>query len=284
MKKEFADSIKEVLDANGVGNEKVGFDFYDAAMLEPLQNANINFVDGRAAMFDARYLKTQDELQLLRIASQIADAGFYRMEEVIRPGMREVEVWGETVGTMIALGADRVRGICTSGGRTNPYYRPPAGTDRILSPGDLLISDIVASYMGYNTCVVRTFLVGDKPTSEQKALYRKCYESLYSAINTCKAGAWTDEIAETFPKRGPEDLSMNVGHGLGLDIHELPHIAPMEYAKDFAVELKPNVYLAIETYAGELGGSQGVRLEEDFVVTEEGYEVFSRYPFDERML
>jgi Xaa-Pro aminopeptidase len=279
---EWADGIKNVLKKNGVANEKVGFDSFDVSAIEPLENANINYVDGKAAMYDARIVKTQDELQLLSIASSIAEAAFHKMQEVIRPGIRECEVWAEANKTMISLGAETIQGICTSGGRTYPYYRLE-GTDKILRPGDLLISDIVLSYMGYHTCVVRTFLVGDKPTSEQKELYREAYDALFKTINTCKAGVTTDKVAKSLPKGTWDNFSLNISHGLGLHVHEAPFTAEV-YSESSPVELKSNMYLAVETYIGEPSINQGVRLEDNFVVTETGVELFSRYPFDERFL
>ena len=278
----WADGLKKALEKSGVANEKIGFDAFDVSAIEPLENVNINYVDGKAAMYDARCIKTRDELQLLSIASSIAEAGLYRMEEVIRPGIRDCEVWGEATKTMLSLGAELVTGICTSGERTNPYYRIE-GTDKIIRPGDLLITDIVTSYMGYYTCVVRTFLVGDKPTSEQKKLYRAAYEGLYRTVNTCKPGVMTDKVAEALPKGTWENYSLNIAHGLGLHYHEAPFIAEV-YSKSCPVELKSDMYLAVETYEGNPDVSQGVRLEENFVLTEDGYEIFSKYPFDDRML
>jgi Xaa-Pro aminopeptidase len=282
LKEMWVDGIKEVLKKNGVANERVGFDQFDLEMIEPLEKANIKYVNGEATMLDARSVKTQDELQLLSIASTIAEAGFHKIAEVIKPGIRECEVWGELARTVHALGAERLEGICTSGGRTNPYYRLE-GTDKILRPGDFLIVDIVLSYLGYHTCVVRTFLVGDKPTKEQKDLYRACYDALYRTINTCKAGVMTDKVAEALPKGNWSNFSLNIAHGLGIYTHEAPFILE-SYSKGCPLELKPNMYIAIETYEGEPGGSCGVRLEENLVVTEKGYEIFSKYPFDERML
>ena len=279
---EWASGIKKVLKDNGASNGKIGFDLLNIPMIEPLENANIKYVDGTMAMLEARMIKTQDELQLLRIASRIADAGFYTMEQMIRPGVRESEIWAEMTKIMMVLGAESVTGIFTSGGRTNPYYRLE-GSDRILGPGDLVISDICAVYMGYYTCVVRTFVVGNKPTSEQKALYRECYDYLCKAVEACKAGVGTDKVAEVLPGGSFEDYSLQIAHGVGLSLHEIPRIIRV-WSKDNPIELKPNMYLAMETYAGKPGGNQGVRLEENYVITENGYEMFSRYPFDEKML
>ena len=282
MLKMFVGDIKKALEANGVSREKVGFDFLSHAVVGALEDAKINYVEGVTCMDDARYVKTKDELQCLAIAASIVDACFYTMEQMLKPGVREWEVWAEMNKTAIRLGAESIIGSFASGGRTNPYCRFTI-SDRILAPGDLVIADVVLPYMGYFADFVRTMLVGDKPTSEQKALYRECYDSLSKAMNACKAGVGTDKVAEALPYGTFEDFSLNIAHGVGLNIHERPFTTHM-FSKDYPIELKPNCYMAIETYAAKPGGADGVRLEEDFVVTETGYKTFSRYPFDERML
>jgi Xaa-Pro aminopeptidase len=279
----WADGIKKILQEYGVADKKIGFDFIlDFSMIKALEHANINYVEGQSAMMDARSVKTADELQLLSIASQIAEAGFYAIEKNMRPGIRECELWGEAAKAMFSLGADSFEGICTSGGRTNPYYRI-CGTDKILRPNDLLVTDIVVSYMGYHTCVVRTMLNGTKATKEQQRFYRECYDSLYKSMNAVKAGVTTDVVAEALPKGDWNNYSLNIGHGLGMAVHETPSIVEM-YSKTCPTEIKENMYIALETYAGDPESEQGVRLEENLVVTKTGYEVFSRYPFDEKLL
>lgn len=279
----WADGIKKVLLEYGVADKKIGFDFIlDLSMVRALEHAGIHAVDGMPAMMDARSVKTADELQLLSIASQIAEAGLYAIESNMRPGIRECELWGEAAKTMISLGADSLEGICTTGGRTNPYYRLE-GTDKILRPNDLLITDIVVSYMGYHTCVVRTFFNGTRPSKELKRFYRECYDSLYKSIDAIKAGVTTDVVADALPKGDWNNYSLNIGHGLGLIVHETPSIVEA-YSKACPTEIKENMYVAMETYAGDPESEQGVRLEENLVVTKTGYEIFSRYPFDEKLL
>jgi Xaa-Pro aminopeptidase len=279
----WADGIKKVLQDHGVADKKVGFDFIlDLSMIKALEHANLDYVDGQSAMMEARSIKTRDELQLLSIASQIAEAGLYTIEKSMKPGARENEIWGEAAKTMYSLGAESIQGILTTGGRTNPYYRL-VGSDKILRPNDLLVTDVVVSYMGYHTCVVRTFFNGTKPSKELKKFYRECYESLYRSINAVKAGVTTDKVAEALPKGDWSNYSLNIGHGLGLIVHETPSIVEA-YSKACPTEIKENMYIALETYAGDPESEQGVRLEENLVVTKDGYEIFSRYPFDERLL
>jgi Xaa-Pro aminopeptidase len=93
----------------------------------------------------------------------------------------------------------------------------------------------------------------------------------------------TDKVAEALPEGTWNNFSLNISHGLGLHYHEAPFIAEV-YSKSCPLELKPDMYLAVETYEGDPDTSQGVRLEENFVVTETGYEIFSRFPFEDKLL
>lgn len=275
----FIDQIKGVLKENDLPKGKIGFDSLCLPIIQALQKADIDFVEATGTMMDARCIKTQDEIQILRQATTICDAAFYTMEHSIRPGIRECEVWGEMAKTAYSLGAESFVGILNSGGRTNPYHRFE-GSDKIISPGDVVISDICLTFMGYHTCVVRSFVEGGKPTKEQRALYKECYASLNKAMDACKAGVSTNEVADALPQTsGWEYFSLNVGHGLGLSLHEKPSIT--SGFKDNPIKLEPNMYIAIETYAGLPFGSrtQGIRLEENILITEDGYDVFSRYPF-----
>ncbi len=74
------------------------------------------------------------------------------------------------------------------------------------------------------------------------------------------------------------------GHGLGLTLHDLPIISPLKIAVGQPADtLKAGMVIALETYAGPKGGKDGVRLEETLLVTEEGYEILSRWPISELM-
>ena len=83
----------------------------------------------------------------------------------------------------------------------------------------------------------------------------------------------------------PEDLSeftLQLGHGIGLGVHEPPFITC--FSKKYPVEIKKGMVLAIENYVGRSGGKDGVRLEENLIVTDDGYEIISKYPFEPKLM
>jgi Xaa-Pro dipeptidase len=146
-----------------------------------------------------------------------------------------------------------------------------------------VIIDKVHYYNGYGCDYVRTFLCGDKATPLQKDLYKRCLDYLYEGINEVKPGNTTGDVARKWHE--PEDCTectLDFGHGVGLDTHEYPFISFM--SKQDPIEIKPDMVLALEVFLGDPATKQGVRLEENLIVTEKGYEIISKYPFEEKFL
>jgi Xaa-Pro dipeptidase len=176
--------------------------------------------------------------------------------------------------------------VVCSGEHTNPFDLQ--FTDKPIRPGELIYIDIdAAAYMGYKPCVYRTFSCG-KVTAEQKEVYEECRAMLYSAIEAIKPGVTTDVIVKDWPKSPeywgrktwPEVTPLAVCHGIGLSLHEMPFFTP-PMARANPVRMEENMAIALETWVGRQGGKFGVRLEEDVLVTKDGYEVLTRFPIDE---
>ena len=284
----FAKEIKQILKENGVADSKIGVDFIDIPGYDALSKEGLKIVDGLQIIQQAMMIKFPDELEILKQSCAITDAAFYTAQQVLRPGIRETELTGAMANTMFSLGAERIEHITFgSGGGTNPLWRH-GPTDKIIRVGDLVDIDLVVQYMGYNTCVYRDFVCGTKPTKRQKELYKECYDSLYNAINAIKPGASTYDAAKVWEKEGYRDdeygsLSLlQFGHGVGMSVHEPPFIT-LAYSKKYPMVLQKNMYLAVETYAGEPGeDSECTRLEQDMVITDDGVEIFNLFPiYDE---
>jgi len=284
----FAKEIKQILKENGVADSKIGVDFVDIPGYDALSKEGLKIVDGLQIIQQAMMIKFPDELEILKQSCAITDAAFYTAQQVLRPGIRETELTGAMANTMFSLGAERIEHITFgSGGGTNPLWRH-GPTDKMIRVGDLVDIDLVVQYMGYNTCVYRDFVCGAKPTKRQKELYKECYNSLYNAINAIKPGLSTYDVAKVWEKERYRDdeygsLSLlQFGHGLGMSVHEPPFVT-LAYSKKYPMELQKNMYLAVETYAGEPGqDSECARLEQDMVITDNGAEIFNLFPiYDE---
>jgi len=279
--KMWAKSIKEVLRRSKVKG-RLGLDSVSFRVLNALEWEGIDFIDGSSIMREARVIKTQDELKCLRMSVRTAEVAFEAARNTIKPGVRDCDVQAEMSRVLYSLGCEVLSGVLASGEHTNPYWRCYL-TDRRMRKGDLVIIDRCHFYNGYGCDYVRTFLCGDKARPAQKDLYKSCLDYLYEGISQVKPGATTGDVARKW--REPEDYTqctLDFGHGIGLDLHEYPFISFM--SKKEPVEFKTNMVLALEVYMGDPGERQGVRLEEDLIVCENGYEIISKYPFEEKFL
>jgi len=284
--------VKEVADImteHGVKNEPLGIDCStsELLLLEAFKEVGINIVDAKHVMFEARKIKNQDEIECQRIACSNAEAAFADIADAIRPGVTECELVGIGMNTLYRLGADEAQEfVCVSGPITNPFRVD--FTDRQVRPGDLVIIDINGnSFHGYKSCYYRTFCCG-KATQEQKDLYEICRKMMYDSMAAVKAGNTTWDVASKWPDSPKywgydswEEISaLAVGHGVGISLHEMPWFSyPMSKANP--IKLEEGMSVALETWYGKRGGKDGCRLEEQMVITKDGYDLLTHYPVNE---
>lgn len=283
MASEWGQSIKRTLRELGISGNTIAMDGINFLTQKSAQAAGLEIVEGGAAMWDARRVKLPDEIECIRLSVALADAALEVVRQNLRPGVRECDVQGEVLRELTRQGCWTYGGAgnLASGDHTHPYWRL-LFTDRILHEGDLVIVDRVHTYNGYGCDYSRAFLVGDKATDEQKEIYRRAYDSMWEAIRKVKPGATTADIASHWSE--PDDFSettLDFGHSVGLSTHEPPFISAIG-SKKHPATLEGNMVLSIETYAGQ--GNQGVRIEENLIVTETGYEVISKFPHEGKLL
>ncbi len=289
----FIDAIGKLLAEYGLEKETLAIDGTVSGLFlgRAFDKAGIKTIHGKPIFDAARAIKTLDEIELMRITCGNTETAFAAIVNAIRPGVRECDLVGIGIKALYEEGADHTEDlVCCSGFNTNPYGW--SFTDKPLRPGDLVYIDVDGnSYQGYKSCVYRTFCCG-KATQEQKELYQECYEMLYAGLGAIKDGATDHDVVAKWPqspeywgyKEWAEVLPYAVGHGIGLKLHDFPSISPVTKAVGLpAKELKEGMVIALETYAGHKGGKDGVRLEENIVVTKDGYELLSRWPIKELM-
>lgn len=259
----------------------IGVDIWDlnleAAIRETFPKST--FVDGyQSILMRAKEVKTQDEIACLKIANAITEAAMDKALEFLRPGVKECEVLAVAWHTMTAMGSEwtQCSNIVASGPATAPYRR--FTSDRIIRNGDPVIIDIGAGYNGYWGDLTRTWICGTvKPTAEMKEWHQKCYDALFNAASVIKPGATN---ADVFAQADPYVLD-SLGHGGGVNPWEAPYFSPA--SKDSPVKLKEGMVFNLEPYAGKPGVG-GFRLENNHIVTSDGVEIYTTYPFDERLV
>ena len=280
-----AREIKQVLDDEGVGDQRLGVDIVEMPVLESLQAAGVQVSNGQQAMLRAREIKCADEIVLLSQAAAMVDGVYQRIFEQLKPGVRESDIVALANATLYEMGSEHVEAINSiAGERCSPH--PHVFSDRLIRPGDQAYFDIIHAYNGYRTCYYRTFAVG-RATSSHHDAYRRAREWIDAAIALVKPGVGTDEIARAWPNAtdfGFEDemdaFGLQFGHGLGVGLHERPIISRLN-SLDNPVELREGMVFALETYCPADDGHSAARIEEEVVCTADGPKLLTLFPAEE---
>jgi Xaa-Pro dipeptidase len=280
----FAAEVARVLRERGVQGERIGIDRLDAYGFLALQAAGVHLVPAQLAVEQARGVKGPEEVELIRRSVRVCDAAVARLYQDLRPGMTENEAWARFVGPAFAAGGEYVEcRLLSSGPRTNPWFRE-AG-DRRIERGDLVAVDTdLIGPAGYLADVSRTYLVGaTKPSSRQRRLHGDAQAFLAEIVGELAPGAAFDDVGERLSRRFPAAYHAQrypfIAHGSGLG-DEYPVIVFQDHHEG---EIEAGMVFSVEAYVGVEGEDEGLKLEEQVLVTSEGVEVLSRAPHDEHL-
>jgi Xaa-Pro aminopeptidase len=285
----WADEIGDLVKRHGGGNRRLAVDKLDPLGTHLLQERGIEIFDGQGPCEYARAIKSEEEIACMGVAISVCETGMARMREALEPGMTENELWSILHQTNIALGGEWIETrLLTSGGRTNPWFQESG--DRIIRAGELVSfdTDLIGPY-GFCADISRSFFCAPgRPSAEQKRLYSLAYEHLHENLDLVKAGVGFREFAEIawkLPERCLPNRYSCIFHGVGL-ADEYPLGA---YLEDFETGgydgvLEAGMTICMESYMGEVGGEEGVKLEQQILVTEQGFELLSTFPFETELL
>ena len=284
----FAREIAALVHERCGGGNRIAYDRIDSAGAAALAAEGLVALDGLALLDFARAIKSADEIKAMCDAIRTCEEGMRRMQAAHRPGITEQALWSMLVQANAELGGEWMETrLLSAGARTNPWYNECG--DHVIAPGDLVSfdTDLIGRH-GYSVDLSRSWLTsGARATDDQRRLYALAHAQVHHNIGILKPGRTFREIAEV-AYRLPETLvpQMNraIAHGIGL-CNEYPLIVNREYV-DGAYDgvLQEGMVLCVESYVGERGGREGVKLEEQVLITASGAVKLSSFPFDDALL
>jgi Xaa-Pro dipeptidase len=258
----------------GAAGEPLFIDKLGAPAIRALSDAGVSIADAGPVTLDAREVKTPEELAVI--------------EGAMRPGVRERDLLAVITDVLLRSGGEHlISRACVTGANTNPWNLE--ATDRAVEAGDLAFVDTDAiGWEGYLIDVSRTFLCGPATaTAGQREAYRVAFDWLQGAMEQLRPGRTMRELAERMPKL-PEPYRAQryevMAHQAGLE-DEGPSIAyPEDDQPNGDRVLKAGSVVCLEVYAGRLGAPDGVKLEEQVLVTDGPPQVLVPYPFCDQLL
>ena len=281
----WAAEIAELTRRHGGGNTRLAVDHCNPAELAALTTHGIDVFNGDEVMQVARTVKSADELAAMRCAVAACDRAIEVMAEHLVPGVTEQRLWSYLHAENIARGGEWIETrLLASGPRTNPWFHECAG--RVIADGDIVAfdTDLVGPYA---ICVdiSRTWLCGDgAATDEQRRLHAIAHEQILHNTDLLRPGVTYRELGEkamTLPDEYAPNRYSVLFHGVGM-CDEYPAIYYPQEQKAFGYDgvIEENMVLSVESYVGELGGHEGVKLEEQVVITANGAVPMSATPYD----
>jgi Xaa-Pro aminopeptidase len=228
---------------------------------------SLSWVDVGDGLRLAQAVKDPDEIERIRAAVALCDAGQREARLRAEPGMTELELW-----TLVRGALEREAGARTpvladlvAGPRTGETGGWPE--NRAMNAGELVLCDLVPRRDGYWGDSCATFALGD-PSAEAASHHRVSRERLSRVLEAVRPGAVAGDLDAL--ARDGLDYPHHSGHGLGTDWHEEPRIVPGS-----RTTLEPGMVVAFEP--GSYGEREGARVEQVVLVTDDGWEVLSNH-------
>jgi Xaa-Pro dipeptidase len=286
----WANDIVQVLRQYAGDKARLAVDKADFEGLELLQARGLTLVEGHSLMEEARKIKSAAELQLMRWTIAVCERGIQRMHDELRPGMSENQLWAWLHYENIRHGGEWIETrLLASGPRTNPWMQE--SSERVMQQGEIVSfdTDLIGPY-GYCADISRAWTVGHvAPTAEQRKLYRLAHEQVHHNMGLLRPGLSHREFVQRawdIPQPYLHNRYCCVVHGVGLadEYPALAHKGADWDSSGYDGVFEENMVLCVESYIGERGGQEGIKLEQQVLITRDGCQALSQYPWQDDWL
>ena len=242
-----------------------------------------SLVDLSQPLMQMRLVKSDEELTFLRKGAELSDRAVEALEREVRPGLTEYELAAIVERSYLGLGGKNSIHYMATTPMGNPGVCVPsqALSSRVIEKGDILITEISASYHGYPGQILRPFAIGTPPTAAYRHMYDVAVETFNRLSSVIRAGATTDEVldaAEYIHEAGftiYDDLVHSLGGGYLPPILRTRRTGatptqPFTFKENMTIVIQPNIITEDER--------MGLQVGELVRVTPTGVESLHRYP------
>ena len=270
-------------------NVSVGMERMNAGAVIALQNLDFRIVDAQEPVEMARAIKSDEEMKCFRASLRATEIGVGKLRDAIQPGMTENELWSVLHQSIIAQNGDYCETrLLNSGERTNPWFQETSNNTIGKNELIALDTDVVGCH-GYYSDFSRTFHSGpDAPSQQQRTLYKVAMEQVHYNMDIIKAGmSFRDYAVQAWdiPEKYYANRYYLSAHGCGMT-GEYPYLYHSGDFPDAGYDgvIEAGMTICVESYIGEENGSEGVKLEQQLLVTETVTELLSQFPFEEALM
>ena len=263
-------------------SKKIAIDVINGPAVNELKKKGIKVLEAKKILEQARVIKSSEEIKCMRAALDVADIGIIKMRDYLKSGITEDELWSILHKTNIENGGEWIEcRILSSGSRTNPWMQE--SSNKIIQDGEIVSfdTDMVGPY-GYCADISRAFVCGNKFNENQKKLYQTAVEQIDYNSRLIKAGVTFKEFTEKawiLPSKYYGNRYSVMLHGIGL-CDEWPAIRYPTDGGERGGTFQKNMTITLESYIGEVGGNEGVKLEQQYLVGENRLELMSHHPLE----
>ncbi|MFG5380305.1 dimethylsulfonioproprionate lyase DddP [Yoonia sp. R2-816] len=290
----FATEVRDLIAEHGGGNMRLGVDKPMLHGLRALEAVGFEVFPGEELTEKARSIKGPDEILAMRCASHSCEAACYAMEDAARAGvpqghMSEDDIWAVLHAENIRRGGEWIETrLLTSGPRTNPWFQECGG--RFVQNNEIVAfdTDLVGAY-GMCIDISRTWWIGDqKPRPDMIEAMQIGVEHIEQNMQMLKPGVSFHDLTHNTHVLPDKYQKLKYGclmHGVGL-CDEWPLIAyPDRWVTGaFDYEVQPGMVFCVEALISPEGGDFSIKLEDQVLVTEDGFENLTKYPHDPALM
>ncbi len=290
----FANEVRDLINEHSGGNMRLGVDKIMLHGLHALQSLGFEVLGGEELTEKVRAVKGPDELNAMRCASLACELSVAEMEAAARAGvprgnMSEDDIWAELHASNIRRGGEWIETrLLASGPRTNPWFQECG--PRIVQNNEIVAfdTDLIGCY-GICVDISRTWWIGDrKPRPDMIEAMKIGVEHINHNMNLLRPGVSLPELtrkSHRLPDRFQAQKYGCLMHGVGL-CDEWPLVAYednfVEGAFDYVLE--PGMCICVEALISCEDGDFSIKLEDQVIITETGFENITKYPFDPALM